>query len=362
VWGPDIFGSRKSRLKPCDNSADKVQLAYLRHMAGCGPSTSIDVLLRDFNRLPLSYRWVVLASRWFVKLQDMDVGRLAYNVWVADIELMLDGCRQCWTYMLLQTLTILEVVPSSAWDPAVNTSISKADVMQICLVEEVVQNSLQRRFSSRWVGLHPNPRLAPQAAHDRCIHATWVLPTFADAHQCQQPSSPHLKLCMSFKMLQCLARFRIGWHYLESHSARMRRRPAVVPWGDRKCRLCAVPSGPYYYGQAAATADDREQQNYVVEDLLHFVLECPAYAHIRARHPAVFCEGHVFDEPGQRMLAIFATHRQADLASCLYSMNRHRRMCLQHPAVGGATSHTRQLPPLPSANDDVELMQLGMID
>jgi hypothetical protein len=52
VWGPDIFRCSRFRAKPCDNSADKVHLAFLRHMIGCGKSTSIDVVLRDMSRLP----------------------------------------------------------------------------------------------------------------------------------------------------------------------------------------------------------------------------------------------------------------------------------------------------------------------
>jgi hypothetical protein len=52
-----------------------------------------------------------------MKLRDMPADRLAYNVWVADIELVLVGCRHCWTYMLLDTLSgLLGAVPRAAWD------------------------------------------------------------------------------------------------------------------------------------------------------------------------------------------------------------------------------------------------------
>jgi Reverse transcriptase (RNA-dependent DNA polymerase) len=365
VWGPDVFGCNKFRTKPCDNSADKVHLAFLRHMVGCGKSTSIDVLLRDMNRLPLSYRWVVLACRWFMKLRDMDADRLAYNVWVADIELMLDGCPQCWTYKLLHTLTRLEVVPGALWDRRSNAGVTKEGVMGICIQEDVVKAALHKCFAVRWQGLHHNPRSAPSLEHDKCIHACWVMPPVAvTAGVVARSAQPrHMKLCMSFKMLQCLARFRVGWHYLESHSARLKRRHSgtpIVPWGDRKCRLCSVPTGPYYDGQPGGVGGGGGN---VVEDLRHFLLECPAYCHIRAKYPSLFCgaESSLHDNPSERtMLAIFGCHKQAELAACLYSMNHHRVECLQPrpPGThGGAAGHV-----LPEAEDDVEMVRLGMMD
>jgi hypothetical protein len=366
VWGPDMFGGVPFRTKPCDNSADRVHLAFLRHMTGCGKSTSIDVLLRDMNRLPLSYRWVVLASRWFMKLRDdMQADRLAYNVWVADIELMLDGCRHCWTYKLLDTLSYLGAVPRAVWDHRSGAGVTKEGVMGVCILEDVVKLALHKCFASRWQGLHHDPRSAPSLEHEKCIHASWVMPTVAVGAsevigRSVQPR--HMKLCMSFKMLQCLARFRVGWHYLESHSARLKRRHGtpVLAWSDRKCRLCAVPTGPYYDGQAGSQGGGR----FPAEDLKHFMLECPAYSHIRDRYPSIF--GGIAATPrdgrdsNQRMLDIFGCHQQAELAACIYSMNYHRLECLQPrpPSQGDGVAGAI----LPSAFEDVEMMRLGMMD
>ena len=48
--------------------------------------------------------------------------RLARCAWVADgIELMLDGCRECWSYMLMHTMPLLGagvVDRSTLWDSA----------------------------------------------------------------------------------------------------------------------------------------------------------------------------------------------------------------------------------------------------
>ena len=94
---------------------------------------------------------------------------------------------------------------------------------------------------------------------------------------------------------------------------------------------------------------------------MHFVLECPAYCHIRARHPAVFFEGgRVYDDPSKHMLAIFAGHEQAALAACLYSMNHHRVTCLQRVDAVSSTQPETAVH-LPHVDDDVELMRLGML-
>jgi hypothetical protein len=85
------------------SNAEKVHLAHLRTIAGVG-ECCIDVLMRDFNRKPITHHWVPLAARFFMTLKCMPDDRLAQCAWVADIDLMLAGCRTCWTYQLLHTM------------------------------------------------------------------------------------------------------------------------------------------------------------------------------------------------------------------------------------------------------------------
>jgi hypothetical protein len=77
-----------------------------------------------------------------MKLRDMPEDRLAYNVWVADIELMLAGCRHCWTYKLLDTLSLLGAVPRAAWDHRSSLGVTKDQVMGVCIAENVVNCTL----------------------------------------------------------------------------------------------------------------------------------------------------------------------------------------------------------------------------
>ena len=56
VWGPDVFHTKVASEKPYSqwSSAEKVHITHLRLMAGVG-NGCLEVLMRDFNRCPISY-------------------------------------------------------------------------------------------------------------------------------------------------------------------------------------------------------------------------------------------------------------------------------------------------------------------
>jgi hypothetical protein len=92
------------------SNAAKVHLAYLGTMAGRVGECCIDVLMREFNRKPIMHHWVLLAARFFMTLKCMPDDRPAHCAWVADIDLMMAGCRTCWT----QSVATHDVVTWSA--------------------------------------------------------------------------------------------------------------------------------------------------------------------------------------------------------------------------------------------------------
>ena len=65
-----------------------------------------------------------------------------------------------------------------------------------------------------------------------------------------------------------------------------------------------------------------------VEDLRHFVLECPAYGHVRVRYSAVFGTAPAL---GTDVHAIFDCDCQDQLAHALYTMTKFREHCLSRP-------------------------------
>jgi hypothetical protein len=160
----------------------------------------------------------------------------------------------------------------------------------------------------------------------------------------------HLKCCISFRMLQCLSRFRVGWHHLRVQTGRQvsarqgLRREARA---ERLCPLCSVP------GASFRVSDSGEFDS--PEDLLHFVSECPAYNHIRRRYHYVFAKanaGPVVDY----MRNVFACDNQAQLAACLYTMDMFRNECLKLPV--GAVVRVAELTGV--VEQDIELIRMNL--
>ena len=66
-----------------------------------------------------------------------------------------------------------------------------------------------------------------------------------------------------------------------------------------------------------------------MEDLRRFVLECPAYGHVRVRYSAVF--GTAPARVGTDLHAIFDCDCQDQLAHALYTMTKSGEHCLSRP-------------------------------
>jgi len=167
-----------------------------------------------------------------------------------------------------------------------------------------------------------------------CTYAAWV----RDLHG----QAPHLSCFASFRMLQCLCKFRIGWHQLRVQTDHM------LPRHCRLCKLCSVPGAPFYRAHGG--------EPDCVEDLLHFLLECPAYSHIRRRFRGVFQHAPSdLNSQNAYMKHIFACPNQLQLAVCLYTMDLFRKECLKlqphtHVPIGELTG---------VVNADIELIKVA---
>lgn len=342
VWGPCVVGKHELWCDPCKvvTSADKLHMTYLRHLSGAGKHASVDVVLMDFGRWPIWVHWVLLAVRWWGKLQSMapiaehghSVGgdRLAYNVWLSDIDLVLDGCTDCWTARMLQVLGELAMLPH---DFTIATA-THVQILNLRFDEGEVRHKLHTLVRDRWTSItSSDPRTANSLGVHMCTYAAWV--------QDVQAPSPHLTCFTSFKMLQCLCKYRIGWHQLRVQTDHS------IPRHTRLCKLCSVPNAPFCHMHDSAAV--------FVEDLLHFLLECPAYSHIRRCYADVF-HSSTSDLNSQNayMKQIFGCAHQQQLAACLYTMDLFRQKCLRlpvgaHVPVGELTGEV---------NADIELIKV----
>jgi hypothetical protein len=342
VWGPDIFASKVASDKPYTqwSTAEKIQVSYLRRMAGVGDGC-IEVLMRDFARCPIMHHWVILAARWFMALKCMSSDRLAHCAWVADIELMLEGCEGCWTYKLLHTMALLGVLDrASIWDAQGDIIIDKQGVMLLQLLPKNIKHALKNRMALRWAALQPDPRTAPSTGVEMCTHAAWVLKLTGGSDGGGVPK--HLKLCVSFVVLQCLARLRLGWHDLQIRRGRLHSPQTDRSRHKRLCRLCSVDDAAFHAQRSGPVC---------VEDLKHFVLDCPAYKHVRLRYCDVFGSATA---ARTNMCEIFDCDHQDQLAHAVYTMTKFREHCLSLPV--GADVHVEIVQQ--AVEEDVELVRI----
>jgi hypothetical protein len=140
-----------------------------------------------------------------------------------------------------------------------------------------------------------------------------------------------LKLCMGRWVLWTLARYRLGGHHL---NGRLRSIPRGTP-----CALCGASSRfplEWHTRMVGRCGGDS------TEDLRHFMVECPAYDHIRDRFAEVFAY-----QPGDTveewLQGVFGGDRQGQLARCVFEMDMLRRFLLGKGITFGGTP--RQQPP-----------------
>ena len=321
IWGPQVF-AKHLHGTPYNTQAEKVHTSFLRIMTGSIKGVSMDVLYRDLHRLPVMYHWVVLAARWWTKLSDSrddEPRSLASCVWREDVSLALEGCRDCWSYHVLHILCSLQLLDSDWRQRPLDWVLSQR------WEESAVQAALAGLFRSRWQGLLAgDPRTAPSAGVHKLTHHTWVYPLDPDFDPFSRDhAAPHMKLCLSFDVARNLAQLRIGSAHLEVEQGRKRRES--VPRADRLCRLCSGQDASLS-NRAAVLARTGTSNN--VEDLKHFVLECPVYDDLRATCPAFADPALVELDDPDCVASVFQHAEQSALAHTLYKMKVRRARLL----------------------------------
>lgn len=248
----------------------------------------------------------------------------------------------CWSFKLLASLEALGLLQPQEWRRTHHASAEQVQQLRFAGDGEAdIRLALARVQADRYRrGLDPgaNPRdNAVSEGIERCTHSAWVYmpdPTATILDRSNAP--PHMKLSLPFTVLQCLARFRLGWHHLQVHVGRFTRGSRRQPRSIRLCPFCSCPNSPTTLSQAV-TARTGTADN--VEDLLHFMVECPAYDRIRAAYPDLFfptggtnpfsaaCLRHVFSLPNQALVA-----------SAIYQMNLFRARELPHLLAGSPSN------------------------
>lgn len=291
VWGPDLCMARfDNPMSTVRNPLEAAHIFFLRHMAGVGSRVHLASLYREFARYPMWVHWAALAARFWRRMARQEDGMLS-RAFQSDIQIMLDGCRACWTYHFLQLMTKLGVIAADRWSPRRPRGVGGWQrptidaIMALTFEEAVVKRAAEQRLDCVWRDLPNDPRLATEQVL-ACTYHRWVSPP--------EGGPLHLKQRIPFPLKQTLMRFRLGWHDLAIQHGRMY---GGVARAQRCCSLCR-----------------RQGHGCHVEDIQHFLLECPAYANVRRRYPGVF--------GGPTGMPVSDLSRLPPHALCAYVFNR----------------------------------------
>ena len=235
------------------------------------------VTLAKFGRGPLLLRWVKLLARYWERLQqacctdvdpdDIIASPLVIAAFKANIQLYLDDrdC-ECWAGELLRVM--LHEALGVIVDPATCASVD--DVLGLGLTEQAAVARGVALIESWWQqhgASHADPR---SSSEDVCC-STYRQRVQGGVVNPKGP--PHLKSHLLPLQRQALIRLRVGSYPLRIATGRNKGDGSVnaqpgqalgsrrIARSMRTCRVC---------GTAGA-----------VEDMQHFLLECPFYARTR---------------------------------------------------------------------------------
>lgn len=316
VWGPDLYQGctlqAGAMLTPDrrDVPAEGVQLDFLRMMAGMPASAHIWTLFKEFSRQPVQLHWMALCARFWERSTKKDPGSLLREAMFANTQLFLNshGGSTCWVARFLGAMCHLGIVTK----PQVEACHTVEDVWGLDITEAAVRDAVRVFCDGVWqqprVSEH-DPAMAPSDAVTWCTYKQWVL---GDAEH-----APYLKAFIATKQRLALMRLRLGGfplrvctgRYEYVHGSQQQHKQSL-PRAMRICKLCHPLA--------------REGSTGCVEHVKHFLVDCPAYADIRARWPAVFSH----TSPA----AILNHGNQAELANIIWDMITHRHQQLQSPS------------------------------
>jgi hypothetical protein len=321
IWGPMAFKKHLLR-NPYGTKAEKVQTSYLRIMTGVGKGAALDVVYRDLHRLPVVYHWVALAVRWWNRMQLAHAGTsqcMASYAWVEDVKLALEGSKVCWSFHVLSAMVDLRLLQPDWRRQPLEWVLARR------WEEPAVKLAVAGVFKARWhVDGMVDPRQAPSRGVSMCTHHMWVYPLDPGIQDFSRGNAPqYTKLCLPFGVLRVLAQLRIGWAHLEVEQGRKRR--PKVPREARLCRLCSGDDAALAMRQAVLA---RTGSSARVEDLKHFLLECPVYDDIRAACAAFPTPVVDWLDNPDCMAMIFSHEAQSSLAHTLYKMKARRARLL----------------------------------
>jgi hypothetical protein len=246
---------RKVHLYPLE----AVQLSFLRNMAGVGSSSHVLSLLLEFGHSPLLCSHLKLAARFWDKMQSSKESSMLYQAWYSDLTLAVHPSQpyaHTWCFQFLYTMAQLGLC-----DPP--TALTLEVACALSFPEDAVVVRLQRLaldfICPPAEDIPKCPRFCLSDQVTAFTYRYWV-----GMSEAQKYGGHHASCLMPHAQRHALVRLRLGCSDLAVVQG---RRSGVA----RHARLCKVHNM-------------FDSTHACVEDIRHFLLECPAYEGIRL-HP-----------------------------------------------------------------------------
>jgi hypothetical protein len=300
IWGPYMFEKWWKEPLARENEPERVHTDFLRQISGMPKHVHKASLYREFGRKPLMVQWLVLAARWWNNLASKEEDSIGYKAFRDNVGMMTvqRGDSPIWSTLFLKAMYRIGVLKHEVWRQEWFTS--PVDIFNLSFDEVEVQEAATKLLmTNKWQmarGVDPK-----SASHTEVFWATyeqWV--TGTDPGK----SARHIEHYMPLPLRRCMLKLRLGCHKLAIQSLRMQG----VPRHERTCAVC-------HSGE--------------VEDLMHFVMDCGHYAHIRARHNNIFGACMAKGRSRAATLRLIFDHpHQLDLALCLQDMSKERESIL----------------------------------
>jgi hypothetical protein len=293
--------------------AEAVHLDFLRQVGGLPPCSQKWVTLAEFGRKPMIRKWLKGIARWWARLvKGCDASSalavpapgapLSPRAFRQNVQLYLRD-RDCagWAAQVLRCMARLGVITAAQ----LQACSSVQDVLRLAITPRTVVSRFDVLIVEWWHNAgaqHADPRSATH--NDVCCstYCQWVQLVLGSP-------APHLKQFLLHHHKQALIRLRVGGYPLRVATGRNEGSGSANVQPGRT-------HGRRYLERSRRTCLICSTQG-CVEDLKHFLLECPAYAQLRQSYHAVFA-GHT------ATATLLQQSDQCTLATAIYDMIQHR--------------------------------------
>ena len=327
IWGPAVCARLLTHADAVDrkrNPGEGVHIDFLRAACSLPDCSHKWTVLAEYGRRPLLVRWLQLSARFWGRVRGMDEGRLVREAMTANIELFLQHRSQdCWVAQFLHCLVSLDCL--SAHDVA--ACVTAEDVWDLTIEEEAVRLQLGEWCDALWAegSVAADPREADGAHVVATTYTQWVWGRI--------PEGPpqHFTAVLGYHPKCTLVRLRVTGYPLRISTGRNEGRGSSRP-GQRGGREAVGTNRALREPPSRGRGIPREERvcklcqaegRVAVEDLKHFLLECPAYAAIKHTYAVVFLP------PPQSPHMFLNQPDQYAVAHAVCTMLRHRASCLR---------------------------------